>query len=130
MSGKTNRGFTLVEIMISIALLVVTVVAVMGVISSNGAANRLAHERETALNIANKQMEEVFRDLPANVDNYNGEEADFTTGELTFPDGQPCQVLTDVLQIDGNPQLREVVVQVIWSDEMSPVELRALRRTI
>jgi len=130
MSGKTNRGFTLVEIMISIALLVVTVVAVMGVISSNSAANTLAHERETALNLAAGQMEVVFRDLPANVDNYNSAEADFTTREVTFPDGRPGQVLTDVLQIEGNPQLRQVVVRVIWSDEMSPVELRALRRTI
>jgi len=130
MSGKTNRGFTLIEIMISIALLMVTVVAVMGVISSNSAANRLAHEREAALNVAAGQMEVVFRDLPANVDNYNGEEADFTTRELTFPDGRPAQVLTDVFPVEGNPQLREVVVRVIWSDEMSPVELRALRRTI
>ena len=130
MSGKTNRGFTLIEIMISIALLMVTVVAVMGVISSNSAANRLAHEREAALNVAAGQMEVVFRDLPANVDNYNDEEADFTTRELTFPDGRPAQVLTDVFPVEGNPQLREVVVRVIWSDEMSPVELRALRRTI
>ena len=130
MSGKTNRGFTLIEIMISIALLMVTVVAVMGVISSNSAANRLAHEREAALNVAAGQIEVVFRDLPANVDNYNGEEADFTTRELTFPDGRPAQVLTDVFPVEGNPQLREVVVRVIWSDEMSPVELRALRRTI
>ena len=130
MSGKTNRGFTLIEIMISIALLMVTVVAVMGVISSNSAANRLAHEREAALNVAAGQIEVVFRDLPANVDNYNGEEADFTTRELTFPDGRPAQVLTDVFPVEGNPQLRDVVVRVIWSDEMSPVELRALRRTI
>ena len=130
MSGKTNRGFTLIEIMISIALLMVTVVAVMGVISSNSAANRLAHEREAALNVAAGQMEVVFRDLPANVDNYNDEEADFTTRELTFPDGRPAQVLTDVFPVEGNPQLRDVVVRVIWSDEMSPVELRALRRTI
>ena len=130
MSGKTNGGFTLIEIMISIALLMVTVVAVMGVISSNSAANRLAHEREAALNVAAGQMEVVFRDLPANVDNYNDEEADFTTRELTFPDGRPAQVLTDVFPVEGNPQLRDVVVRVIWSDEMSPVELRALRRTI
>ncbi len=120
----------MVEIMLSIALLMVTVVAVMGVISSNSATNLLAHERETALNLAAGQMERVFRDLPANVDTYNEAEADFTTNELTFPDGRPGQVLTDVYQIEGNPLLRDVVVRVIWSDDMSPVELRALRRTI
>jgi type II secretory pathway pseudopilin PulG len=130
MNSRTNQGFTLVEIMLSIALLMVTVVAVMGVITSNSASNRLAHERETALNVAAGQMERIFRDLPANVDTYNEEEADFTTNELTFPDGQPAQVLTDVFPVEGNPQLRDVVVQVIWSDDMSPVELRALRRTI
>jgi hypothetical protein len=116
--------------MLSISLLMVTVVAVMGVISSNSASNRLAHERETALNIAAWQMEQIFRDLPANVDSYNEEEADFTTLELMFPDGRPGQVLTDVYQIDDNPLLRDVVVRVIWNDDMSPVELRALRRTI
>ena len=130
MNSTSNRGFTLVEIMLSISLLMVTVVAVMGVISSNSASNQLAHERETALNIAAGQMEQIFRDLPANVDSYNEAEADFTTNELMFPDGRPGQVLTDVYPIDGNPLLRDVVVRVIWNDDMSPVELRALRRTI
>ncbi len=130
MHDKRNQGFTLLEIMLSIALLMVAVVAVMAVISSSAAANRVAREREIAINIAARQMELVFRDLPANVDNYNDAEFDFPIRELTYPDGQPGRVETEVMPVEGNPQLREVVVRVIWSDDMSPVELRALRRTI
>jgi len=125
-----DRGFTLVEIMVSIALLMVTVVAVMGVISSNAATNKLAQQRQTAINIAAGQMDLIFRDQPANVDRYNQPEFDFTIRELSFPDGRPGLVETTVSPVDGEPQLRSVTVQVTWSDEMSPIELRAFRRTI
>jgi len=130
MQSKVAQGFTVVEVMLSIALLMVAVVMVMGVISSNAATNKLAQERQTAINIAAGQIELIYRDLPGNVDNYNNPEFDFSIQELSFPDGRPGQVETEVLQVEGNPQLREVVVRVTWSDDMSPVELRALRRTI
>jgi Tfp pilus assembly protein PilV len=127
MKRRMQKGFTLLEIMVCITLLMVTVLAVMGVIASNAAVNNHAREQEIAVNIASQQMERVFRDLPQNVDTYNGDS--FTINELSFSDGRPGQVTTEVAIIEDTPNLRRVVVVVRWDEDAKPVELQALRRT-
>ncbi len=128
MNRYRKQGFTLVEIMVSIALLMATVLAVMGVITNNAAVNKSAREREIAINAASEQMERIFRDLPQNVDNYKGDT--FPLTELSFPDGRPGQVSTQVVTDPNNSQLRQVTVTVTWSQNAPPVVLKALRRTI
>lgn len=128
MKRTRQNGFTLVEIMISMALLVVTVLAVMGVIANNASLNNMAREREIAINEAALQVERIFMDAPQNVDSWDGDS--YEIKEIAFSDGQPARVTTTVTPAGGDADLRLVTVNVIWNEAEVPVELQVLRRSI
>ena len=126
---RSRSGFTLVEVMTTMALLLIGMVAILAAIAQSAQTNQLARDRNKAVNEARAMMERVFQDLPGNVDNYNDPEFDYEFSEIAGPDGESAQVETTVTEVDDNANLREVTVRVTWIPGADPVTLTAFRRT-
>ena len=126
---RSRSGFTLIEVMATMALLLLGVVAILAAIAQSAQTNQLARDRNKAVNEARAMVERIFQDLPANVDNYNDPEFDYDFPDIAGPDGSPARVETTVTAVPSNSGLRQVTVRVTWIPGAEPLELTAYRRT-
>jgi len=128
--GESRSGLTLIEIMIACGILVVGVLLVMGIYVEVARSNDLARERTIALGAAKSVMEQIFSDLPSNVNSYNDPAFDRDFPGLTGPDGNPARIEVTVTPSADNPNLRLVTVSVRWIPGAPPLTLTALRRVM
>ena len=108
------RGITLVEVMASILLFSITIVAILSLIVSNAKMGKRADEAYIAYNLAKNHIEEFrslnFSDLSA------ADEADVRLDELGVPDpdGAFSRTTTVVTPYESDDELAQVTVQVSY----------------
>lgn len=61
MHARRNQGYTLMELMMAIVVLLIAMVAIMGVLTAAVVAHQKAVSRRAALNAATAQIEELRR---------------------------------------------------------------------
>ena len=67
---KNQKGFTLIELVIAIALMAVLAAALLGAMGASSKAFVLTDERETAKNLGETQMEYLMRQSYSDAGNY------------------------------------------------------------
>jgi len=121
---RDNKGLTLIELMVSMAILAFGVVAGMMILVEAQKSNNFALAKTMAINESEQQMEAIFRDAPSTVMNYNN--VTFAVGDLVRPGGGPAGLITV-----SAAQPRLVTVSVLWQGQgtLTPgnVTLRSLR---
>ncbi len=85
LSGS-NKGLTLIELVIAIVILTFGVVTTMTVLVQAEYANNGTRAKTMAINAAEEAMESIFRAAPAAVLTFNGNT--FAVGDLTRPGGR------------------------------------------
>jgi len=82
---RNEKGFTLIEVVIAIALLGIVAVAILGGLATASKAIVIADERATAESLARSQMEDVkkldYTKAPS------GGEASYTNAKISVPSG-------------------------------------------
>lgn len=104
---KVERGFNLIEILLSLALLGILAIVFLGTFSSGSKVLILTDEEETAKNVAESQMEYVqkqpfttsYSAAPISAD-YPGYSANITTMSITSRDGN-IQRITVIITRNG-----------------------------
>jgi prepilin-type N-terminal cleavage/methylation domain-containing protein len=104
-SLKVERGFTLIEILLSLALLGILAIVFLATFSSGSKVLILTDEQETAKNVAESQMEYVqkqpfatdYSPVPVGVD-YPGYSANITTANITSRDGNIQRITVIILR--------------------------------
>ncbi len=95
---KSEKGFSLVEVLIAIAILGMISAAFVGALFTAGNILRITDERETAKNLAGAQLEHVFK-LPFRDDGVYSENTTITAQYPGF-------VLIDYLNGTANNKIR------------------------
>lgn len=83
--GANDKGLTLIELVIAIALLTFGVIAAMTVLVQAQSSTNATTAKTMAINAAQQQMELILNDSPSNVLNWNG--TTFPVGDLAAPGG-------------------------------------------
>lgn len=106
---KTQNGFTMLEILASIALLSITIIPLLGLITSTLMSNAQREQQLRAAFLAQKRLEEVKDALLSNdlVGNYNEPPTAFSA-----PDSRYKYTVT----VTEDPDIRDIAVKV-WFDE-------------
>lgn len=106
---KSQNGFTLIEVVVGLALMAIISVAFLGALATTSKVLFVADERETAKNLAETQMEHVRQQgytgsyAAAPIPNeYAGYSAAITAGNITSRDGN-IQKVTVTIQHHGEP---------------------------
>lgn len=99
------KGFTLVEALVSVALLGFVAMGVMGLLSTVIRQNKLAKERSTATALASERLNEITaQPFRASVDYLR-----YKLPEESATPGPPATLTTDYGQLPGFPDFRRVV---------------------
>ena len=104
-----SKGFSLIEVMIAMALLGIIVIAFLGAISTASMALIIADERATAESLARSQMEYVKNQ------EYNSNEG----GEGTYEEITPIPDGYSIWSFNGNNTMVEDVVGVCWNNTIN-----------
>ena len=104
---KVERGFNLIEILLSLALLGILAIVFLSTFSSGSKVLVLTDEQETAKNVAESQMEYIqnqpyataYSAAPIGAD-YPGYSANITTTSVTSRDGN-IQRITVIIERQG-----------------------------
>ncbi len=96
------RGFTLVEVVVSSALLMMVFLALLSAISFARRMQSLTENRLACLHVARQYMEPFSRMM------YDSE--DFAPGTIQLPDNRG----TCVIAQDGSAPIRDVTVTIEW----------------
>ena len=123
LSGS-NKGLTLIELVIAVVILTFGVVTTMTVLVQAESANNGTRAKTMAINAAEEAMESIFRAAPAAVLTFNGNT--FAVGDLTRPGGAPPGLITVAATVP-----RTITVTVVWQGQGTQpggqVTLTALR---
>lgn len=109
---KNQRGFSLIEVVISIALLGILAVGYLSALNTGSKVLFMTDEQETAKNLAESQMEYVTGQpfatsySPAPIgDEYAGYSADIVTANVTSRDSN-IQKITVIIEHNGEEVTR------------------------
>ena len=80
-----DKGLTLIELVVAVALLTFGVIAVMSVLVQAQNSSNATTAKTMAINAAQEQMELILNDSPSNVLNWNNQT--FVVGDLVAPGG-------------------------------------------
>lgn len=107
-----QRGFTLIELIITATVLAIIVVAVGGMLDSIGAINRSANQLTIATGIAQQQLER-YRNIPYN--DINVGTVDLSSALAPYPSlHSPRSATATVTQVDPNG-LKEVEIDISYT---------------
>jgi len=103
--SRGDGGFTLVEVLVSVALLAFVALGVMALLTSVVRQNKLAKERSTATSLASERINELSsQPFQASADYLR-----YRRSEETAAAGPPSTLTADYGQIPGYPEYRRVV---------------------
>jgi prepilin-type N-terminal cleavage/methylation domain-containing protein len=103
--ARRDGGFTLVEVLVSVALLAFVALGVMALLTSVVRQNKLAKERSTATALASERINELTsQPFQAAADYLR-----YRRSEETAAAGPPRTLTADYGQIPGYPEYRRVV---------------------
>lgn len=110
-TASDQRGFTLIELMAAVTILVIVIAPALGLFSASFANNREAKEKTMAVALAQAKLEELktahYQELSALV----GE----TVEEIPVEEGSKYNRRTEIRQQE--PKLLEIIVTVYWDDK-------------
>ena len=115
---KDERGFSLLETIIAIALLAILAVAFLGALSTGLKAVFTADELETARNIAEKQIEYVMKLDYATSNQYTP--ADISTDYPHYTVSSPI-IAEDITPVGSSKQIQKIAVIVYHNGKPAPV---------
>ena len=119
-STRRERGFTLLEVLVALAILSVAVVAVIQGVAQSLRLLKLSGDSQRALLLADQKVREI---LAPEAEREHGEEANFRWERVIRP-----VEAAELTPPSGPPRWRvfEITVRVIW-DERRQIELATLR---
>lgn|GEM_PF-1100918 len=140
MSFKVNtrkeEGFTLIEVVIAIAILAIILASVINYFINSTAITSASKDRREALQLARSVIEDMKSSIynDSYGDNFterlNSRESDFNNGDwkneedfFDFKDDYGCKVVVN--NYESYSDLKEITVRVEWDDENS-IELKTL----
>ena len=115
---KDERGISLIETIIALAILGILVIAFLGGLSASLKAFFTADELETARNIAEKQMEYVIELDYATSNQYTP--ADISTDYPNYTVSNPI-IATDITPVGSNIHIQKIYISVYHDDKPEPV---------
>lgn len=107
---RTSRGFSLVEVLVALVVLMAGAMAVAASVSNVVAANTMAGEHTRASALAVQEMEEIKAMDPADVDDQAAVQIDARGDEGSGPYTKTVEVVDDTEGADANT--KEVTVTV------------------
>ena len=113
-SGKNDKGFTLVEILVSLMLLLILVIAFVPLFTYVSQAIASNKARDVAVEIATQKMEEM-RALPYIVMT-EGLSIDTTKPQLGLKDGDPPGSIEPTQTITVNNRTYTINTDIAWGD--------------
>jgi len=113
-STRGEKGFTLIEVIIAMALLAIVAVAILSGLSTGSRAIFVADERATAESLARSQMEYVkklsYTKAP------NGGEAIYANAKISVPSGYEVKSINRA----GGEDVSTNIIGVPWDSAASP----------
>ncbi len=100
-SSKNKKGFTLIEIIVSLALFAVVATVSIGAFLKIIAANRKSQAIETSVNDANFALESMVRDLRVGTDYQCLASAASIPSSITSPSIATCSLSSNVLAFNS-----------------------------
>ena len=110
---KHERGFTLIEVLISLAILGVVAVAFLGGLSSASKGLAVTDERQTAQNLAEASMEYVKNEAFGALYPSEGHMTDFNNKIVSHYPGYDVDI-TAVLPADREDGNIQKIVVTVW----------------
>ena len=111
MDLNSQKGFSLIEVVVSIALLAIVGAGIFGGLGTSSKALIITDERETAKNIAEMQLEYI-KDLPYSP-SYQPRNIDTLYPGFSIVTDQDGEIVAQPVpdRVDGNIQKIEVIVE-------------------
>ena len=117
MYKKSKSGFTLVEVMIATAILLVTTGAFLDLLVQCANLIETGRPQDMALSAAQAKLEEIAQSNLSNIMNYNSPpQNSFPVSGLTAPLGQTNPGAVVVAQV-GTSNLFDVTITVSWQEK-------------